>query len=350
MRPPKLNALRMFDAAARHLNFRVAAEELYLTQGAVAQQVRQLERALGVTLFNREARGLSLTPQGATYHEAVHTGLSIIDAATRKMGTRSRSVTASVPPSLASKWLVPRLHDFATLHPEVELHIIASERLADFVTDGVDVAIRQGLPRGDGALTTELLAPLRLSAVCSPALVEQELRISQLEDFVHYPLIQDAHRLWDALFAERGLSRSDRMLQFNQTSLAMDAAANGQGIALAPGLLLADDLDSGRLRELWRVPDTGRAGYYLMYPTRPDAARDTLVEWLCTQAAVDCSAAVLNSSGCDIPSKPSTSAQSRDQHGAAQAGARHVPAHFGRGHDRTRQVQGERPTDERKRR
>ena len=81
--------------------------------------------------------------------------------------------------------------------------------------------------------------------------MEQELRISQLDDFVCYPLIQDAHRLWDALFAERGLSRSDRMLQFNQTSLAMDAAANGQGIALAPGLLLADDLDSGRLRELW---------------------------------------------------------------------------------------------------
>ena len=111
----------------------------------MAQQVRQLERALGVALFNREARGLSLTPQGATYHEAVHTGLSIIDAATRKMGTRSLSVTASVPPSLASKWLVPRLRDFATLHPEVELHIIASERLADFVTDGVDVAFRKFL-------------------------------------------------------------------------------------------------------------------------------------------------------------------------------------------------------------
>ncbi len=93
----------------------------------------------------------------------MHTGLSIIDFATRKMGTGSRSVTASVPPSLASRWLVPRLRDFATLHPEVELHIIASERLADFVTDGVDVAIRQGLPRGDGALTTELPAPWRLS-------------------------------------------------------------------------------------------------------------------------------------------------------------------------------------------
>ena len=287
MRPPKLNALRMFDAAARHLNFRVAAEELYLTQGAVAQQVRRLERALGVALFNREARGLSLTPRGAAYHEAVHAGLSIIDAATREVGARSRSVTASVPPSLASKWLVPRLRGFARLHPEVELHIIASEELADFVTDGIDIAIRQGVPRGDGTLTTRLLAPLRLSAVCGPALVEQELRISRIDDLVHYPLIQDAHRLWDALFAERGLSRSDRMLQFNHTDLAMDAAANGQGIALAPALLLADDLDSGRLRELWRVPDTGRAGYYLMYPTRPDAARGALVEWLCTQAAAE---------------------------------------------------------------
>ena len=77
------------------------------------------------------------------------------------------------------------------------------------------------------------------------------------------------------------------MLQFNQTGLAMDAAANGQGIALVPALLLADDLDSGRLRELWRVPDIGRAGYYLMYPTRPDAARDALVEWLCRQAAAE---------------------------------------------------------------
>ena len=285
MRPPKLNALRMFDAAARHLNFRLAADELCLTQGAVAQQVRQLERALGVTLFNRVARGLILTSAGATYHEAVHAGLSIIDGATRALGSRNRCATVSVPPSLASKWLVPRLRDFATLHPNIELSIVACESLADFVTDGVDLAIRQGRPPDNGTVATELLAPLRLSAVCSPQFAEQVPPVNQLDDFARYPLIQDAHRLWDALFAERGLRRPERMLHFNHTDLAMDAAANGQGIALAPALLLAGDVSFGRLCELWREPETGRSGYYLVYPNRSEPARDTLVDWLRSQVA-----------------------------------------------------------------
>lgn len=147
MRAPKLNALRMFDAAARHGSFRTAAEELHLTQGAVAQQVRGLEADLGVALFERKARGLSPTAEGARYHDAVRRALGIIDRATQALRPADTAVRLSVPPSFASKWLVPRLAGFAAAHPDILLDTTASETLTDFRRDGIDLAVRQGLPK-----------------------------------------------------------------------------------------------------------------------------------------------------------------------------------------------------------
>jgi LysR family glycine cleavage system transcriptional activator len=281
-----MNSLRMFDAAARHINFRLAAEELNLTQGAVAQQVRRLEADLGFQLFERKARGLALKEIGRSYHIPVRRALAIIDDATRKLRPKNARVTLSVTPSFASKWLVPRLSVFARVHPDIEVQTIASEGLADFKSDGIDIAIRLGRPPFGEGLHVEMLAPLELCAVCSVGFVDEVSRPTRLEDFNEQPLIQDDHKLWDKLFEEAGIETHRRVIQFNQTALAMDAAANGQGIALAPRLLVDAELEQGRLVELWRDPGPSHGGYYVICPhaRASNPANQTVINWILSQA------------------------------------------------------------------
>jgi LysR family glycine cleavage system transcriptional activator len=281
LRSPNLNSLKMFDAAARHLNFRLAAEELNLTQGAVAQQVRRLESDLGFPLFYRKARGLVLTEIGQSYHKPVSQALTMIDDATRKLQPESTAITLSITPSFASKWLVPRLALFATAHPNIEVQTVASEGLANFQSDGVDLAVRLGHPPFGEEFHTELLAPLDLRAVCSPGFAENMSPISQLENFSTQHLIQDSHKHWDNLLERAGLSPQHRLMQFNQTTLAMDAAANGQGIALAPRIFLAVEFEQGRLVEVWQDTRTNLGGFYIVYPRNRkfSPARDTLIAW-----------------------------------------------------------------------
>ena len=282
MRKPNLNSIRMFDAAARHLNFRIAAEELNLTQGAVAQQVRRLEADLGFQLFYRKARGLALTQIGRDYHGSIHRALTIIDDATQKLRPVSTRVTLSVTPSFASKWLVPRLAGLAGSHPDIDVQTVASEELADFQTDGVDFSIRQGRPPFGDGLHVELLAPLDLCAVCSPGYAADAAPIKELEDFAAHPLIQDSHNHWAALFESVGLTARHRTMRFNQTALAMDAAANGQGVALASRLLVASELEQGKLVELWRDTRPDQSGFYVVCPDlpKPNRARDTVIDWV----------------------------------------------------------------------
>jgi len=285
MRTPNLNSLRMFDAAARHLNFRLASEELHVTQGAVAQQVRRLEADLGLQLFHRKARGLALTHVGRSYHGPVCRALAMIDSATQKLRPENSLIALSVPPSFASKWLVPRLGRFAQDHPAIDLKTVASEDLSDFQSDGVDVAIRQGRPPFGKRLRVELLAPLDLCAVCSPDYADKAAPVSRFEDFFARPLIQDSHHHWDALFESAGLEAPRRMMQFNQTALAMDAAANGQGIALALRLLLGAEIAHGKLVRLWQDTRSDQSGFYVICPDRPRAnsARDAVIDWVLSE-------------------------------------------------------------------
>jgi len=295
----------MFDTAARHLNFRLAAEELNLTQGAVAQQVRQLESKLGVQLFYRKARGLELTEVGQNYHLPVRRALEIINDATLKLQPKTTGVTLSVTPTFASKWLVPRLGAFSCAHPEIEVHTLASTDQANFHSDGVDLAVRffytldgtelanfppdevdfdvhPGYSPFGGNLHCEQLVPLDLRAVCSPGFAKEVAPIMQIEDFLELQLIQSDQNHWDRLFEEAGLRAHHRMIRFSHTTLAMDAAANGQGIALAPRILLDLEIERGRLVELWQDTRTDQGGYYIVYPRNriSDHARDVLIEWI----------------------------------------------------------------------
>ncbi|MEM7425581.1 MAG: LysR substrate-binding domain-containing protein [Pseudomonadota bacterium] len=284
--PLNLNALRMFDAAARRLNFRLAAEELNITQGAVAQQVRSLEKRLGVRLFQRKARGLELTADGEAFHPPIRRALSLIEDATWQLRPDGLALTVSVPPSFASKWMVPKLGKFAAEHPDVRIETIASEKIATFDGDGIDLAVRQGHPPAGDGLVARLIARLELSAVCSPSHLTAGSDQRSAADFRAERLIQDGHKSWERLFLEAGLIAEAPYLQFNQTALAMEAAANGQGIALVPRLLLTEDLAAGRLKELWRTSADDPAGYYAVWPrgSRTAAPLEAFVNWLVQEA------------------------------------------------------------------
>ena len=300
----------MFDAAARHLNFRLAAEELNLTQGAVAQQVRQLESKLGIQLFDRKARGLELTEAGQSYHLPVRRALEIINEATLKLQPKTTDITFSVTPSFASKWLVPRLSDFSNAHPEIEVHTLAGTDQANFHSDGVDLAVRlfhtlhgtelakfppdgidfdthPGYSPFDAILHCEQLVPLDLRAVCSPGYAEEIAPVMQIEDFLELQLIQDSQNHWDGLFEEAGLRPRRRMIRFSHTTLAMDAAANGQGVALAPQILLDLEIEQGRLVEIWQDTRSDQGGFYIVYPRNriSDHARDVLIEWIYSEVS-----------------------------------------------------------------
>lgn len=283
---PNLKSIRMFDAAARHLNFRRAAEELSLTQGAVAQQVRQLEARLGIKLFKRLARGLALTDSGSDYHREINRALRIIEAATRKVRPGGGQITLSVTPSFASKWLVPRLASFAKLHPDIEIRTVASEGIANFQFDEVDIAIRQGTPPFGKGLHVKLLSRLELCAVCSPEYAEQTATINQFEDFAAHRLIQDGHKLWEKLFKQANVEVPNKIMSFNQTALAMDAAESGQGVTLAPRILLGEQLSQGKLVRLWQDELSSQDGYYIVYPESRGntAAQDEVTEWLLLEA------------------------------------------------------------------
>ena len=283
MRSPRLNAIRVFDAAARHLNFRLAAEELNVTQGAIAQSIRGLEKDLGIKLFKRLARGLALTAPARAYHSEIARGLTIIDQATRALLPNASMVTISVPPSFASKWLVPRLARCAEAHPAIEVRLIASETVTDFSIHEVDVAVRQGPRPSDPGLTVHHLGSVKLCALASPQASFSTRQVDSLIEIADYPLIQDSHFHWQRFLTEIGATIPGQFLQFNQTALALDAAANGQGIAIAPDIIARNDLALGRLVKIWQDPRLSDVSFWLVHPKAEaanEAARANLVEWL----------------------------------------------------------------------
>src|SRR5262249_42046850 len=172
-RLPPLNALRAFEAAARHLSFLKAANELHVTPGAVSQQVKGLEVQLGIKLFRRLTRGVLLTDAGQLYAKRLGELFDGIDAATRDLrrGEASPVLTVSAIPSFAARWLIPRLGTFNAAHPEITLRVIAESALPDFVTTDAEIAIRYGAAEYPG-LTAELLFPGIIFPVCGPQLME----------------------------------------------------------------------------------------------------------------------------------------------------------------------------------
>lgn len=252
---PPLNALRAFETIARHLSFSKAADELHVTPAALSHQIKGLEDQLGIALFHRRTRAIELTEAGRLLYPGLHAGFeSVRDAVARLDRAREdRILVISATPGLTAKWLVPRLWRFLSAHPDVDARIAASMDFADFVRDGVDVAIRLSDGRHPELHVEKLFADSVLP-VCSPQLVEAGLR--RVEDLARFPLIHydiplsaRAPPLWAEWLKLAGVEGVDatRGLHFNVADHALDAAVAGAGVSLSFKLIASDDVHSGRL-------------------------------------------------------------------------------------------------------
>jgi len=269
---PPLNALKAFEASGRHLNFRLAAAELGVTHGAIAQHVRALEALLKVKLFERQARGLALTDEGRRYLPPVRRAFDMIAEATASLAPQDGLVTISSTPSFATKWLVPRLGLFMEDHPNIRIRLDASNAVANFQSDGVDIAVRQGKPPFGPGLVAELLFASELIAVCHPDLTTDRHPISSPEDLRHHILLEDTHGQWP-LFLEKALGGCKlpdmKTTNFSQTSLAIDAAIARQGVALTSRAIVETDLAAKRLCQPFPFSMIADEGFYIVAPREP---------------------------------------------------------------------------------
>lgn len=250
-RLPPLNALRVFDAAARHLSFTRAAEELFVTQAAVSHQIKSLEDFLGLKLFRRRNRSLLLTEEGQSYFLDIKEIFSQLTEATRKLQARSAkgALTVSLPPSFAIQWLVPRLSSFNSAYPGIDVRIQAVDRQEDKLADDVDVAIFYGRGNWPGLRVEKLYAEYLLP-VCSPLLLTGEKPLKTPEDLAKHTLLHDASRRdWQAYTRQLGLNHINVQQGpiFSHSAMVLQAAIHGQGIALANNVMAQSEIEAGRL-------------------------------------------------------------------------------------------------------
>ncbi|QHE94895.1 transcriptional regulator GcvA [Pandoraea fibrosis] len=288
-RLPSLNALRAFEAASRHLNFRLAAEELGVTQGAVAQQIRGLEAALDMKLFERHPRALTLTENGRRYAGGVRRAFEMLAEATQALRPAPLRLTISVTPTLASKWLIPRLPAFLETHPDIDLRILATDRLSHFQADAVDLAVRYGKPPFGSGLAVDLLFEEVQVAVASPQTIAALGHPGETGSLRGHALLHDAHNAWPQ-FLELAMPQAPmsvaKNVRFNQTALAIDAAVAGQGLALAHTDFIVADVAAGRLIRLFDTELRTGAGFYIVSPRRTRHAGPIadVREWLLREA------------------------------------------------------------------
>ena len=250
-RLPPLNALKAFEASARQLSFTRAAEELFVTQAAISHQIKSLEEFLGIKLFMRKNRALLLSEEGQAYYLDIKEVFNTINDATERLLARGAkgAITVSLQPSFAIQWLVPRLNAFNSLHPDIDVRIKAVDQAESSLTEDVDVAIYYG--RGHWAdIHAEQLQKEYLVPVCSPLLLQGKKPLSVLEDLVNHTLLHDTSRRdWKRWFKQVGVKATNvnHGPIFSHSSMVVQAALHGQGIALAHSFLAKPDIDAGRL-------------------------------------------------------------------------------------------------------
>ncbi|HEX2731215.1 MAG TPA: transcriptional regulator GcvA [Polyangiaceae bacterium] len=291
---PSLNALQAFEAASRHLSFTRAARELGVTQTAISHQVRALEKELGVLLFRRSPQRISLTREGQAWAVelgVVFTRLRDANRNLRRSHAAERpAVSVSIIPSLASRWLVPRLGRFLVEHPEIDVRISAGERLVDFALEPVDLGIRYGAGGYSGLASTKL-ADDAFVVVASPSLHAKRSRWTP-PDLAKETLLHDDYPdAWARWFAAVGSRMPERVRQNQLTDSAMlvEAVLRTQGVGLARWSLVVDELQSERLKLVFpKLPPlpTGLA-YYIVCP-RENLRREAVSafrDWVRREAA-----------------------------------------------------------------
>lgn len=267
-RLPPLNSLRVFEAAARHLSFTRASEELYVTQAAVSHQIKALEEYLGIKLFRRQNRALFLTEEGQSYFlDIKDTFTSLVDATERLLARGAKgSLTVSLTPSFAIQWLVPRLSLFSEVYPDIDVRIKAVDMDDGSLTDDVDVAIYYGRGKWKDLhaekLHTEYLVP-----VCSPLLLTGNKSLKTPGDLKYHTLLHDTSRRdWTAWFKQGNISgiNVNQGPIFSHSSMVLQAAIHGQGVALGHSVLAQPEIDAGRLVRPFNDVLVSKDAYYLV--------------------------------------------------------------------------------------
>jgi LysR family glycine cleavage system transcriptional activator len=289
-RLPPLNAIRAFESVARNTSFTRAAQELFVTQGAVSRHVSSLERWLGTKLFTRTQRGIHLTPKGSAYFRVLRGALDQIDHATRQLQVSpdENLLRLKLPPTFAIRWLVPRLARFHARHPGIDVQITTSHEPADFDREDVDAAIHSDPepPAGPGfrRILGEELLP-----VCSPGLRARK-PLRKARDLGRHVLLCSMNRPrdWPAWLEAARVAGIDGNsgLKFENAALAYQAAIDELGVTIAQRALVEDDLRAGRLVAPFTLTVRTSGGYYLAFPPdRPKSARlVAFEEWLLREA------------------------------------------------------------------
>lgn len=293
-RLPPLNALRAFEAAARHLSFSKASEELFVTPAAISHQIKGLEAWLDVDLFKRVNRSVFLTEEGQSYVVDIREALEQISSATEKLIKRDAAgpINVNTLPSFAVRWLLPRLSRFRDKHPDIDVRLTTSDQLTDFAREEVDVVIRYGRGNYEGLREDKLLTEDTLFPVCSPKLLEGDHPLRTPGDLKHHTLLHDDLRVdWAMWLVAAGVKGVDakRGPSFNDSSMVLTAAMEGQGIALGRSTLAATDLAAGRLVKPFDVSLKAEHAYFILCPVET-ADRPRILafrNWLLEEAATD---------------------------------------------------------------
>jgi|JI10StandDraft_1071094.scaffolds.fasta_scaffold93964_5 LysR family glycine cleavage system transcriptional activator len=297
---PGLRSIRAFDAAAQHLSFTRAADDLGVTPAAISHQIKELESQLGISLFTRTSRSMRLTREGEILHTAAHESLEVLSRALMRIKRLENrmQIRVSASPSLAAKWLVPRLDRFLSLQPGADVRVDVSHSVVDFDREDIDIAIRFGEGKYPG-LRADMLFQDNVFPVCSPKIITKEKPLKTPRDLLKHTLI---HLDWEAQgspwpnwkmwMKASGINDFDDRagLHFGQTSFAVQAALDGMGVALGDSNLVADDLAAGRLVKPFelslRAPK--QFAYYVI--TRSDTADAPMVDafrdWCMAEARV----------------------------------------------------------------
>src|SRR5215831_12111750 len=317
---PPLNALKAFEATARHASFSKAADELHVTPAALSHQIRGLEDLLGLKLFHRRARSIELTDAARLIYPGIRSGFESLRTAVEQLdrARQDRILVVSSSPGLTAKWLVPRIYRFLAEHPDIDTRITASTGYANFTTDGVDVGIRLS----SGAhpdLHVEKLSDEWLLPLCSPRLLDGEAPLRSARDLPRFPLIQiDLPGLvptWDDWLRAVGVDGVDttRGLRLNVADNALDAASEGAGVVLGYKLVASHDISLGRLVSPFgpELPLPGRAYHFVC--ARGQERRPTVKafrDWLFAEIALTFA---------KLRTQPGSAADEADRHGKSQA-------------------------------
>ena len=291
-----LSALRAFEAAARHLSFTKAAAELHVTPAAISHQIKALESFYGITLFRRLTRALRLSDEGQAALPKLRDGFDLLaDACAILQAERdSGLLTVSAAPSIAAKWLVTRLDRFRALEPDIDIRLDATDRLADFAQDGVDIAIRYGGGTYPG-LSVRQLFGTSVHPVCSPRVLSKLPARRAPRDLTGQTLLHidwmtqdETWPNWKMWLLAAGVPGIDpaRGPRFSDVAMAIQAAVEGHGIALVSDVLAADDLAAGRLVRPFDLSVPVDFAYYVVCPPdKIDVPKVRLFcDWLCAEA------------------------------------------------------------------